>query len=229
MNLLELSQKLLLAVKTDKPFADIIQQLADYQVVMLKAELIDDLSKIAFWLNIYNAFAQVILRQAIEQKQKPTTIFKRKNIQIAQQWLSLDEIEHGILRRSQFKYGLGYLTNWWISPFEKANRVSYRDYRIHFALNCGAKSCPPIAFYTPQNLDNQLDTATKNYLESESHYDPTSNTVYIAKLMFWFRGDFGGIAGVMAMLQKYQIVSAAVRPKIRYQSYDWRLELNKFA
>jgi thiol-disulfide isomerase/thioredoxin len=31
------------------------------------------------------------------------------------------------------------------------------DYRIHFALNCGAKSCPPIVYYSPEKLDQQLE------------------------------------------------------------------------
>ena len=39
------------------------------------------------------------------------------------------------------------------------------DYRIHFALNCGAKSCPAISFYSAKTLDQQLTTAENNFIE----------------------------------------------------------------
>ena len=38
--------------------------------------------------------------------------------------------------------------------------VDVIDFRIHFALNCGAKSCPPIAFYSYDKINDQLDLAT---------------------------------------------------------------------
>jgi hypothetical protein len=229
MKLIELSQKLLLAIKTEQETTKCIRQLADYQVIALNQELSTDEHKITFWVNIYNAFAQLLLKEALLSQKKPPTIYTPKIINIAQQALNLDEIEHGILRRSQFKYGLGYITNGWISTYEKEQRLQKRDYRIHFALNCGAKSCPPIVFYAPQSLDNQLDMATQSYLESTSKYEKSTHTVYIAKLMFWFKGDFGGTAGIIEMLAKYGIIPPAVRPKIKFQTYDWAVELNKFA
>jgi hypothetical protein len=228
MNLIELSQSLLLAVKTEQETSEFAKQLADYETVNLKKELLDDTHKIAFWVNIYNAFAQLLLKEALAQQKKPHTIYTPKLIKIAGQTLNLDEIEHGILRRSQFKYGLGYITNWLISSYEQEQRLQKRDYRIHFALNCGAKSCPSIAFYQPQNLDNQLDIATKSYLETESQYDVAQNTVFISQLMLWFKGDFGGTAGIIQMLAKYGIIPQATRPKIKFQTYNWEVELNKF-
>jgi hypothetical protein len=229
MKLIELSQNLLLAVKTEQEASAFIRQLADYEAIALNQELSDDTHKIAFWVNIYNTFAQLLLKEALLRQKKPQTIYTPKVIKIAHQVLNLDEIEHGILRRSQFKYGLGYITNWLISSYEKKQRLQKRDYRIHFALNCGAKSCPPIAFYKPQTLDNQLDMATQSYLESTSKYEKTTNTVYIAKLMFWFKGDFGGTAGIIEMLAKYGIIPPTLLPKIKFQTYDWAVELNKFA
>ena len=80
--------------------------------------------------------------------------------------MSLDDIEHGILRRSKIKWSEGYFNKLFPSKFEKENRVNKVDYRIHFALNCGARSCPPIAFYDPEKLDKQLDVATMIYLKS---------------------------------------------------------------
>ena len=39
------------------------------------------------------------------------------------------------------------------------------DPRIHFALVCGAKSCPPIKVYTPDSLEDGLDSATMAFCE----------------------------------------------------------------
>ena len=61
---------------------------------------------------------------------------------------SLDDIEHGILRRNarnHIEVGDSKLTH----------MVDKVDYRIHFALNCGAQSCPAIAFYTIASLEKR--------------------------------------------------------------------------
>ncbi|MFZ8458418.1 DUF547 domain-containing protein, partial [Staphylococcus aureus] len=88
---------------------------------------------------------------------------------------SYDDIEHGILRKSSIKWSLGYAKKWFPSTKEKLLRVNKVDYRIHFALNCGAKSCPPIAFYDDAKLDAQLDIATKAYLIGSVTYDSNAN------------------------------------------------------
>lgn len=66
---------------------------------------------------------------------------------------------------------------------EKEQRVDKAGYRIHFALNCGAKSCPPIAFYKPRQMDRQLEMATKPYLEGEAEYNEGENTVALLAIM----------------------------------------------
>ena len=104
----------------------------------------------------------------------------------------MDDIEHGILRRSKVKWSFGYFNKLFPSAFEKKHRVDTLDYRIHFSLNCGATSCPPIAFYKPEQLDKQLEVATKVYLSGEAAYNEADNTVALPALMGWFRGVFGG-------------------------------------
>ncbi|MDP9046820.1 MAG: DUF547 domain-containing protein, partial [Bacteroidota bacterium] len=102
------------------------------------------------------------------------------------------------------------------------------DYRIHFALNCGAKSCPPIAFYEPEQLDNQLNVAVKTYLKSEATYDNVNNKVAVPALMGWFRGDFGGKKGMLKILIKNKIIPEGTQPTIRFKKYDWSLYLNNY-
>ena len=83
---------------------------------------------------------QLYLSKNPELYLKRNPLFGKKIIDIAGKRISLDEIEHGLLRHSKVKWGLGYINNIFPSHFEKMNRVSKVDYRIHFALNCGAGS-----------------------------------------------------------------------------------------
>merc|ERR1719184_519606 len=41
------------------------------------------------------------------------------------------------------------------------------DPRLHFALNCGARSCPPIRIYTEERINSQLEMATESFLSQE--------------------------------------------------------------
>ncbi len=109
----------------------------------------DDAIK-TFWINIYNAWFQIL---ATREKKKSPEIFTGKLITIADTKFSLDDIEHGILRRYRWKLSRGYLPELFPGRLIKQLAVAKIDYRIHFALNCGAKSCPPIAFYTYFNIN----------------------------------------------------------------------------
>merc|ERR1712105_355228 len=72
--------------------------------------------------------------------------------------------------------------------------------RIHFALNCGAKSCPPIKTFSAEDLEGQLAAATEAYLESEEDairidMPETSREkvaiIYLSMLFKWYAEDFG--------------------------------------
>lgn len=96
-------------------------------------------------------------------KKRPV-IFKDKSIHFADAHFSLDEVEHGILRKYRWKYSFGYLPQFLPAMRIKQLAVEAIDFRIHFALNCGAKSCPPIAFYRYDKINDQLDLATQSFL-----------------------------------------------------------------
>jgi hypothetical protein len=46
--------------------------------------------------------------------------------------------------------------------------------------------------------------------------------------MSWFRADFGGKKGMIAILKKHGLIAAEAFPKIRFKKYDWTLELNNY-
>ncbi|MCR9099576.1 MAG: DUF547 domain-containing protein [bacterium] len=190
----------------------------------LQQHLPTDNARKAFWINIYNAYF-LLLRQ--QGWQRPD-IFGEPLVPVAGKRFSLDEIEHGILRRCRSKWALGYLP----SPFFR--RSVYRlmlqrpDYRIHFALNCGARGCPPIGFYREDQIQQQLDTATHGFLEQETVVDETHKILHTTRLMRWYLGDFGGFHGIRQLLVR----TLGLKPqswRIHFQSYDWRESLYRFS
>jgi hypothetical protein len=228
VNYIQLSQDLLYAAKTGDSVETYTAALATANANTLAAQLNDDSKRLAFWLNIYNAWTQFTLKQSPGKYKKRSKFYKEKMIAIAGYTLSLDKVEHGILRRSKIKWSLGYLNKLFPSAFEKKFRVKKLDWRIHFALNCGAKSCPPIAFYKPDQIEQQLKLSTLNYLKSDAAYDTTRNRIGVPVLMSWFRKDFGGKKKIIPILQEYKIIPVTAQPKVYFKKYDWDLYLDNY-
>ena len=187
---------------------------------------LDHSEGLAFWLNVYNAAARAALTDKPAQFENRRRFFSKPLVIVSGTVLSLDQIEHGVLRRSQWKYGLGYVPNPFQSAFVRRHRLDELDPRIHFALNCGAASCPPIAAYAAASIDEQLDQATEQYLRDEIVRE--SGVIYVPRLLLWFRGDFGGRSGIRRMLREYGCIGLDERPRVRYRSYDWSLALDEF-
>lgn len=223
-----LSQEFIYAAKTGDSAERLVGRLRNMDYETLKTSLPTDADKKAFWINLYNGFTQYFLRQAPERYKDRGKFFKAKQITVAGKEFSLDDIEHGILRRSKIKWSLGHLNKLFPRKTEKELRVQNVDYRIHFALNCGAKSCPPIAFYSPEKLEQQLEVATKSYLTSEVEIKDAEKTAYLPAIMGWFRRDFGGKKGMRKLLQKHGYASVNTSTKIQFKKYDWNLYLDNF-
>lgn len=223
--LTELSGQLLLKVKMEEPADSIEYLLAKTPIDTIINELNSDNLKICFWVNIYNAYYQLLAKKL---KENNADIYKIKDIKIGQTLFSLDEIEHGILRKYRWKFSLGYLPNIFTSNLIKKLAIKKIDYRIHFALNCGAVSCPPIAFYKTELLNKQLETAMYNFIKGETKIDSASQTIRTSKLMLWFKGDFDGETGVKKILNKiYEKDFSAYN--IEYNTYDWSEKLGNFS
>ncbi len=222
--LLELSSALLLHVKLMKDTKSEEHQLRAFPLKELQRQLNNDTAKKAFWINIYNAYFQMLSNS---EKAKQNTIFTEKSIEVAQNKFSLDDIEHGILRKFRWKWSFGYLPNLFVSPLIKKLAVKTIDYRIHFALNCGAKSCPPIAFYTHENLDEELNNAMVAFIVSETTFDENQKTVSTSKLLYWYCGDFGGTSGIKNVLK--QVLNQDLKNyKLSFNEYSWETQLNNY-
>jgi hypothetical protein len=181
--------------------------------------------KLSFWVNCYNALMQHVLREH-PSLWGQASLYTKKHFSVGGQRLSFDDIEHGLLRGCQYKYGFGFVPSPFFSSFIKKECVRKPDCRVHFALNCGAKSCPPIAFYSPESIGEQLETASVSYLEAHTHYDQKTNTVYASRLMYWFSGDFGGPWGVKKLLHAHKL--APKNAKLKFNAYDWSLDLHNW-
>jgi len=227
-NFIKLSQDILYAVKTGDPADSLIKQLAGADENDLYAELDTEEKKLAFWLNIYNAFTQTGLQKNPEAYKKRNQFFSDKFFMIAGKKLSLDLTEHGLLRHSKWKYSLGHFNKIFISAFEKRFRLEKLDFRIHFALNCGARSCPPIAFYKPEEINRQLDLATKVYLKNEVEYFSEENRVNVPAIFSWFRGDFGCKKGIIKILKDQKLIPPDSKPLLKWKNYDWTLTLKNY-
>lgn len=227
--LLQLSQDFIYASKTGNETLVLEKQLANLSFDSLKTMLQSNDDKKAFWINLYNGFIQAKLKKDPAKYKSRSAFFTAKDISVAGKTFSLDDIEHGILRRSKIKWSLGYLNKLFPGKKEKVLRVKDLDPRIHFALNCGAKSCPPIAFYTSDKINDQLDLATRAYLSSEAIYNPEKNTLQLPAIMGWFRHDFKGKKNMLLLAKNYGGVPESAQPSISFAKYDWSLYLNNYS
>jgi hypothetical protein len=226
-NASDLAKKFVIATKANDPTADAcVKDLATLEIEKISKELDTDQKKIAFWVNVYNAFTHYILKSNPKLFENRSDFFKADQINIGGKMLSLDFIEHGLLRRSKNKYSLGYLGKFNVSKFEKSNRVNKVDWRIHYALNCGAKSCPPVVPYDAEKLNIQFDQSTQKYLDKHTKWIDGRKKLEIPVLFRWFLNDFGGKKGIEKILKKYNIIKESEKPNLTYGDYDWTLDLN---
>lgn len=106
--------------------------------------------------------------------------------------------------------------------------------RIHFALNCGAKSCPPIKTFSGDQVQSQLNLAANAYLENDDALivDVENNAVKLSKLFQWYEVDFGSsklevVEWVRDHLaepdKKKQVEDLLARGdfSVSYLHYDW--------
>lgn len=221
---------LLYAVKTGGDVDELRTNLATIERPQLERALAGRTQRLAFWLNTYNAFMQLLLDA------DPTVLeggrlerwkfLVRDRIPIAGVRLSLSDVEHGMLRSSKHPWGFGYLPRPFQSAFERAFRLERADPRAHFALSRGGDHGPPLTVYSPAEVDRELDLAVEWYLEENVVYDAARNVATVPRLFLWYRGDFGGPRGVIDFLRKYDAIPTDVTPTLEYDPLDWSVDLD---
>lgn len=227
-NYAKISSNLLEAVKNDWDTEEFTTKLESADPNQLAASLSDDVHKKTFWINVYNSFIILKLRENPALFEDRGSFFSEPRVTIAGELLSFDNIEHGILRRSKVKLSYGYLGKLFVSSFEKKMRVEEVDWRIHFALNCGAKSCPPVEVYRVATLESQLENRAKQFLEATTVHSVAEGSVEVTTLMNWFRADFGGEKGTIEIIKRFGLIPQDASPSLTFSGYDWTLDIKNF-
>lgn len=196
--------------------------------------------KCAFFINLFNA----LVIQGFVVTGPPTNHYQRLHFNahtchsIGGSAYSLSDIEHGILRGNQ-KPHMCFRRVFATTDQRLKNAVVVWDPRVHFALVRGARSSPPLRVYEPEMLDEQLDTATAEYLQRQvevvSYGAGTDERwqVTLPAVLEWYREDFGSndaavlrwVAGFLDANRADQL-NAAVEAdaySIAYLAFDWGL------
>ena len=227
-----LSQELLEGLRGGRDVNDLVQEIADLAPRQLAAALDTREKKEAFWINIYNGMVQYLLTEDPSLFDDRGAFFSTPRFTVAGQTLSPNEMEHGIIRGGENRLGLGFIPQLFPSKFERTFRIKGGDSRVHFALNCGAKSCPPVEIYRPATFEEQIDARVVSYLEEHSSISEVDGKQVIttSPLFQWFKGDFRDHDGVDDFLVKYGILEQDNKNiKRTYEDYDWTLETGIWA
>lgn len=164
----------------------------------------DRKGKLAFWINAYNFFTLVEVRDHYPVESMKAIGWKKEHHVVGGKTYSLDAIEHKLLR-------------------------PLKDPRIHFAVNCASVGCPSLsrAVYNAAKLDAQLTAAARNGLKNPLHvYATAAGEVHVTQLFLWFGRDFkvkpyGNVPGFIRAYGPARYArQKPVKPDI---NYDWSL------
>ena len=158
--------------------------------------------KLAYWINVYNAFTVKLITDNYPTssitKLEGGKPWDKKWIKIDGKTYSLDKIENAIIR------------------------PTFKEPRIHFAVNCAAKSCPPLLnrAWTADNLERNLEQQTKSFINNTTYNKISDNKVQISKIFEWYAADFGNL---IPYLNKYANTKIKDGTNVEFLEYDWAL------
>jgi len=167
----------------------------------------------AFWANLYNAVTIDVVLDAypvrsirdIRSGLLPGP-WRRKLVSIGGVELSLDDIEHNILRKG------------WVEP------------RVHYAVNCASIGCPnlPLRPLRGATLGPALETAARAFVNTPRAVRFDGNQLVVSSIYKWFAADFGGSdARIIAHLARHADEPLRSRlqatTRIGRDTYDWSL------
>ncbi|KAI5621160.1 hypothetical protein C0J50_19095 [Silurus asotus] len=195
--------------------------------------------RLAFFINVYNAlvihgYLRLGFPKNIWQRYR---FFNYVSYLIGGEVFTLQDIENGVLRGN--RKGIAQL----LKPFSKNDprlqvALPEAEPLIHFALNCGAKGCPPIRTYTSEDIGSQLQTAAGAFLESDDgcNVDTVKREVKLSQIFKWYKADFGDteekllnwVLTHMRASQKKKSLKTLLSTgnvKVSYMPYDWSTDI----
>ncbi|NND80318.1 MAG: DUF547 domain-containing protein [Maribacter sp.] len=158
--------------------------------------------RLAYYINLYNAgTVQLILQNyPLESIKDITRPWGKERLMIGEKAYSLGQIEHRILRKME-------------------------EPRIHFAINCASYSCPKLlnSAFIASKIEEQLEAVTLNFINDPSRNKISRNAVDLSKIFKWYKGDFTDKHSLIDYLNKYSDIKILSNAKMKYLTYDWRL------
>ncbi|MCG8643055.1 MAG: DUF547 domain-containing protein, partial [Desulfobacterales bacterium] len=109
-------------------------------------------------------------------------------------------------------------------------RPTFKDARIHVAVNCASIGCPPLRpeAFEGDRLEEQLNEQTTAFINGPGNVKIDGNTIYVSKIFRWFKEDF--IGGPVSFVRQYASPDLLVRidamgdnVRVKYLDYDWAL------
>ena len=99
-------------------------------------------------------------------------------------------------------------------------RPQFKEPRIHFAVNCAAKSCPTLMnkAWLPNSLESDFTKMTKAFINNSTFNEISSGGATVSKIFEWYGEDFGD---VKAFINRY--ANTKVNGDIKFKDYDWSL------
>ena len=158
---------------------------------------------LAFYINLYNAamVERVLEHYPVASVKDIKRVWGKKVIPVGEELLSLNDIEHGILRKMD-------------------------EPRIHFAINCASISCPKLSdrAFLPQTLDAQLDEAAKAFILSDKN-QLQGLELGLSQIFNWYKKDFrvAGKADPLGYINRYLDQPVDPKSKTHYLEYNWNL------
>ena len=206
------------------------------------SELSSEIERRAFWINLYNVLMihGLVAYGAKRSAEEIKGIFVRLAYIVGGYRYSLDDIEHGILRGNRMHFVVPGVRFGARDP-RRQHVIGKLDPRIHFALVCGASSCPPISIYQADKLDVQLDLAARSFVNGGGVLlNKDEITLSLSRIFQWYSVDFGG--HWMGIGKRYAVINYVARYlvdeddrhflhehsenlRVTYQEYDWALNV----
>lgn len=189
--------------------------------------------RLAFWINLYNALTVhgIVALGVRHSVREIPHFFEKVAYRIGAHTFSLDQIEHGILRGNTRKH-FGARRPFSAQDPRMAYVLTEREPRIHFALVCGSKSCPPIGTYHAEKIELQLQLAAESFINSDQvRIERARKQLQLSKIFAWYGKDFGDRAALIRFLAHYRknpedrafLLEYGPRLAVSYQEYDWSL------
>ena len=101
----------------------------------------------------------------------------------------------------------------------------YKDPRIHFAVNCAAKSCPPLlnGAWTEENLVNNFQKQARNFINNNNFNKISADKIQVSQIFNWYHEDFGGKNNLIDYLNQFSKVQISNKAAVDFLEYDWKL------